>query len=107
MTAWAEAVARGTARPEQTLRGARDQIGGAVLAWRRIVQTTTDDSEREMALTALARALPPLVAASRKPGTRAAASAEGPQDLSAELTAAVRTAVSTDEPSPVLDPVGG
>lgn len=108
VTAWAEAMVRGSARPEQTLRAARDQVAGAVLAWRRIVETPTDDRERETALAVLRRGLSALVAASRKPGVRAVTREQGPQDLSRALTAAVRDAVPSDEePSLLPDPVGG
>lgn len=103
---WADALRRGTARPAETLRAARDQIGGAVLAWRRVVEIA-DDTERAEALTALAAALPPLVAASRKPGTRAATPEEGPRDLSAELTAVLREAVPIPDTDPTSDLVGG
>lgn len=86
---WAEAVERGDAQPEETLRAPRDQVGGAVLAWRRL-SAIADDRRREEALDGLAGSLLPLVTASRKPGTRSGGRERGPVDASAELVDLLR-----------------
>lgn len=86
---WAEAVERGDAQPEETLRAPRDQVGGAVLAWLRL-SAIADDRRREEALDGLAGSLLPLVTASRKPGTRSGGRERGPVDASAELVDLLR-----------------
>jgi hypothetical protein len=86
---WAEAVERGGAQPEETLRAPRDQVGGAVLAWLRL-SAIADDRRREEALDGLAGSLLPLVTASRKPGTRSGGRERGPVDASAELVDLLR-----------------
>jgi hypothetical protein len=86
---WGEAVERGDAKPDATLRAPRDQAGGAVLAWARL-SAIADDRRREESLGALARALPPLVIASRKPGTRSGGRERAPVDASAELAELLR-----------------
>jgi hypothetical protein len=92
---WADAVGRGDARPDTTLRAPRDQVGGAVLAWLRL-SAIADDRRREEALAGLARSLPPLVIASRKPGTRSGGRERGPVDVSAELTELLRATTRRD-----------
>lgn len=92
VAAWADALLNGGARPDRTLRAPRDQVGGAVLAWRELAGIA-DDGQRAEALAGLARTLLPLVTASRTPGTRAGGRERAPQDLSAELTETLRAAV--------------
>jgi hypothetical protein len=89
---WADAVEDGDAQPDATLRAPRDQVGGAVLAWLRL-SAIADDHQREEALAGLARSLPPLVVASRKPGTRSGGRERAPVDSSAELTELLRATV--------------
>jgi hypothetical protein len=86
---WAEAVERGDARPDATLRAPRDQVGGAVLAWLRL-SAIADDRRREESLDALAGSLLPLVIASRKPGTRSGGRERAPVDASADLVDLLR-----------------
>jgi hypothetical protein len=93
---WAEAVERGDAQPDATLRAPRDQAGGAVLAWARL-SAIADDERREASLGALARALPPLVVASRKPGTRSGGRERAPVDLGAELAELLRATTTAND----------
>jgi hypothetical protein len=99
---WADAIAGGQARPEPTLRAAREAVAGAVLAWQRLA-AIADDDKRVSALARLAEDLPALVAASRQAGTRAGDSEHAPQDLGGELAALLRETV----PEGAEAPVGG
>ncbi|HZD38301.1 MAG TPA: hypothetical protein VE664_06645 [Actinomycetes bacterium] len=99
---WADAIARGRAHPEPTLRAAREAVAGAVLAWQRLA-AIADDHIRASALARLAEDLPALLAASRQAGTRTGDGEHAPQDLGGELAALLRETI----PEGAETPVGG
>ncbi len=89
---WAEALEHGDARPEPTLRAAREAAAGALLVWQRLA-ATADDAQRAEALGRLAGGLPPLLAGCREAATRAGEDARAPQDRGGELAALLREAI--------------